>query len=232
MEEEYSSITGLGPIGEIGLWWGADLVGAWGASSLTRIPANAGAYSPAKFTTGKVEWFKSHIYDNSATAIEHRAAARAYAKLQSDALSRAVAKATMVRGRGGLSAIKGMGRMGAAFGRELGTIAEREGLGYTIPLLRTKLSGKIGGGIGLGASIAAKAISKGLMSYMLVEGVTSIGGLAIDYLTEIGKPRDIKPRFYDTMFNATMRQSGLAAIHESQLNTRSSFGREASYSHI
>ena len=61
--------------------------------------------------------------------------------------------------------------------------------------------------------------------------IIGLASLTTNVLYEIGRPQDTTPRFYDTPVNATMRQTALQAIYDSQLSTRSAFGREASFLH-
>lgn len=65
----------------------------------------------------------------------------------------------------------------------------------------------------------------------MADMVTGVLGAGISYLQEVGKPKDVTPRYFDSPFNATMRQSSLMAIHSAQLQTRSAFGREAAFLH-
>jgi len=81
-----------------------------------------------------------------------------------------------------------------------------------------------------GGSVARVGMSA-FNAWFAADLIVGVGGAVTNALIELGKPKDVTPRFYDNPYNATMRQAGLMAISTNQLGSRNAFGREASYLH-
>jgi hypothetical protein len=130
----------------------------------------------------------------------------------------------------------------SAFNRwEAGQV--RAGIGAFKSAFKTGGWRGIGGAIETGLSTTGKAalISKAGGLLTAVGNIAWLAPLALDAgravgsgLAALGKDRsklDFGTPFIDTEQAYTQRQAGLMAIHNSQLQTRSFFGREAEYMH-
>ena len=107
------------------------------------------------------------------------------------------------------------------------------------PALRTKAAGSIATRMGIG--IGLKALSTAWifndMFSLFVGGVSS----AIQGMESFAYERRLAPQsagadlgegFADTRASFTQRQTAMAAIHNSQMNTRAAMGNEATFMHV
>jgi len=138
-----------------------------------------------------------------------------------------------------------LGRRGQAIGdnyRPLGGKYSERTLVRTYaqnPALRTKAAGSIATRMGIG--IGLKALSTAWifndMFSLFVGGVSS----AIQGMESFAYERRLAPQsagadlgegFADTRASFTQRQTAMAAIHNSQMNTRAAMGNEATFMHV
>lgn len=108
-------------------------------------------------------------------------------------------------------------------GRGLGAAFGSAGKMLGNPLVRNAAIARLGGALATAGNIAF-AVPLALSAGKFV-------GSGLAYLGEDRSRLDFGSTLVDTEQAATQRQAGLQAIHNNQLNTRSFFGREASYFH-
>lgn len=128
-----------------------------------------------------------------------------------------------------------------AYGEKLGRMSERGLVSEhaSNPALRTKANSAIATRMGIG--IGLKALSTAWifndMFSLFVGGVSS----SIQGLESFAYERRLQPQsagadlgegFADTRASFTQRQTAMAAIHNSQMNTRAAMGNEATFMHV
>ena len=160
-------------------------------------------------------WLREKIY--APYTSEERIAGsqtRAYMAFQKSALTASWESGEAASAKGGL-------------GQGIRTFSDT----LTKKLAQQRITGVWGKARFAGSALGTAAVP--IMNALFVADLTKyLAGGLIDSMIEIGKPRDITPRFYQSPENFTMRQAGLQAIHTGILGTRNAFAREASALHM
>lgn len=231
-----------------GFWMGMGLGQGWGSGSLGeniatsiggKTTVRANPFSPSRFinpVTGKARvsgagnrlWYGAgRLWRRGPEPEMARAKAMAFSRYQERALS-----GSINAGRKAYS--QGVSSMARSFGKTFSTYADMGGA-VKLPFMDKTLTGAAGRYVGmarLGTSILARGAFTAMNALFVADLARMAVGGAIGTMIELGKPRELQPRFYHTPVNMTMRQAGLSAIHASQLQTRSALGSEASALHM